>query len=926
MLSLKNISKDYYIGKPKSRNYQVVHALKDVSIDFRESEFVAILGQSGCGKTTLLNIIGGLDAYTSGDLIINNVSTKDYKDKDWDAYRNHSIGFIFQSYNLIPHQSVLANVELALTLSGVSKEERKNRAIEALTQVGLEDKIYSKPNQLSGGQMQRVAIARALVNNPDIILADEPTGALDSKTSVQVMDILKSISKNKLIIMVTHNPSLAEKYATRTVKLFDGEIVSDSKPYKISDIEPKKEETEDKTHMSFTTALSLSVRNLLTKKARTGLVSFAGSIGIIGIAMILSMSTGFQNYINRVQEDTLSSYPITIASKSNDMSTLMNLYSGNKDGDHNHDYDAVYSSNVISKLMKAMSDSVKTNNLTAFKSFLETDEEAKNIIEDGNISYSYKINLQIFKDVTSTKPLSVSIMDLESYYGDEAASVLSSNNDIWSEMIDNHEIINRQYNIIKGRMPNNYDEAIVILDEHNEINDFVLYGLGFISDEEYDSIKNNENAPQVRVEYDTILNKNFYVMPNSYYYSLENDLAVDKSKDADYLQSVLSSNDTIKLKIVGIVKPNPEAVGEVLSGTIAYQSSLTREVIKRNSASPVAKKQLENQKINVFTGQPFDKEDRTYTKTDVINYFSSLVNVSKESNLDKAECGKYIYDGLARSLAQMINENETYKEYLIKYKFSKQSAYTNYEEYKTYFNSLTFDEQMELCQGEIELYMVETFKDSLDTQNDKSTYKKNLSKLSICDLKTPRKINIYATDFANKEEIIDLITRYNNTQKSQNKDTNVITYTDYVGLLMDNISSIIDIISTVLIVFVSISLVVSSIMIGVITYISVLERIKEIGVLRAIGASKSDIKRVFTAESISIGFFSGILGIVISALLIIPANIILKSLTKISSLAVLPLGGSLILICVSVVMTFIAGLIPSQIASKKDPVVALRTE
>lgn len=920
MLSLQNISKEYYIGKKGTPTYQVVQALKNVSINFRKHEFVAILGQSGCGKTTLLNIIGGLDKYTSGDLKINNKSTKEFKDRDWDNYRNHSIGFVFQSYNLIPHLSILANVELALTLSGVSKEERKKKAIEALTKVGLKDKIYSKPNQLSGGQMQRVAIARALVNDPEIILADEPTGALDSATSVQVMDLLKEISQNKLIIMVTHNPELAKLYATRTIELFDGKVKSDSNPLvRMPPIKEKKTNGK-RPHMSFFTALSLSVRNLLTKKARTFLVSFAGSIGIIGIAAILSMSSGFQAYIDRVQEETLSSYPISLTSETNDMSSLIEMFT-KVDEDPDHELDAVYSNNIMSKLRAAMQNSIRVNNLKAFKEYLETDAEVGEVISSANIKYYYDLDIQMYKSDDHNRLLTIDPMG-------SSSNVMYSSMEIWSQMIDNDDLIKKQYDIVEGALPTKYDEIAIVLDENNEITDLTLYTLGLITREQYQELLNNENAPAIKISYDTIMNNSYVMFPNSDYYKMNGDKADNMRNDSEYLETVFNNNErVINLRVSGIIKPKKESVGKAISGTVAYRSSLITNMIDRINDSKVVKYQKEHPTINVFTGNEFTNKE--YKKADVINYLESIINDSQ----NKSTYANYIYDGLGRDYINLFENNseENVKTTLTVLIYNAKIRDT-YELARLYANKLydmyvmgktdsTYTDNL------INILVTSVLKSQLDDYFDKESYEKNLKTLGVCDISSPSRIDLYAYDFANKEAIVDMIDKYNDTSKATlGNDDNVINYTDYVGLIMSSVSMIIDIISIVLIVFVSISLVVSSIMIGVITYISVLERIKEIGILRAIGASKRDIKRVFTAESISIGFFSGTIGIIVTCLIIIPANLILKGLTNISNLAVLPIGGAIILIAISVLMTFIAGLIPAQIASKKDPVVALRTE
>lgn len=927
MLALDKITKDYYIGKKNTSSFQVVHALKNVSINFRKCEFVSILGQSGCGKTTLLNIIGGLDHYTSGDLKINGISTKEYTSRDWDNYRNHSIGFIFQSYNLIPHQNVLENVELALTLSGVGKEERKKRAIEALTTVGLADKIYSKPNQLSGGQMQRVAIARALVNDPEIILADEPTGALDSETSVQIMELLKNISKDKLIIMVTHNPDLAKQYSTRIIELFDGEVQNDSNPFKECEQKEVKETNNKKPHMSFFTALGLSIRNLLTKKARTSLVSFAGSIGIVGIALILSMSSGFQAYIDRVQEETLSSYPISITSKTNDMTSLMEMFM-DIDEDVDHEMDAVYSNNILSKMRESLLNSVRINNLNAFKTFLTEDESVSEVIKSENIKYYYGLDLKLYNSKNHNKTLSSGMIQ---GFGDMGS--MMSSMETWSQMIDNDDLISRQYDVVYGKMPTNYNEAVIILDSNNEIADLTLYNLGFITDEQYQELLNDSSKPSIKIPYEQILKETYVLFPNSDYYKLEKVesgtetgeeryRAVDMRGDTNYMEQVFADESrVINLKISGIIKPKPETVGEVLSGTVGYKSQLVTEMINRINNSDVVRYQVEHQNIDVFSGNDF--AEKKYNKASVLTYLASIINDTNH----KTEYAEYIYNGLGDKYIKLFegDENQVKKD-LAKLLLATGMAETEEEANKTVdtiywgYKNLPSDTFKEL--------MITTIlKTQLDDYYESNSYKSNLTKLGFCDLSTPTRIDLYAYDFANKEAIVKLIDDYNkNAKNNANGEENVINYTDYVGLMMSSVSTIIDIISIVLIVFVSISLVVSSIMIGVITYISVLERIKEIGVLRAIGASKRDIKRVFTAESISIGFLSGVIGILVTLIIIIPANIILKSLTDISNLAQLPILGALILIGISVLMTFIAGLLPANLASKKDPVIALRTE
>lgn len=922
MLSLEKISKDYYIGKKNTETFQVVHALKEVSIKFRKCEFVSILGQSGCGKTTLLNVIGGLDHYTSGDLKINGVSTKEFKDRDWDNYRNHSIGFIFQSYNLIPHQNVLENVELALTLNGVNKNERKKRTIEALEMVGLGDKIYSKPNQLSGGQMQRVAIARALINNPDIILADEPTGALDSETSVQVMELLKKISEKKLIIMVTHNPNLAKKYSTRIIELFDGSIKSDSNPVRVlPPIRKSKKSKIKNPHMSFTTALGLSIKNLLTKKARTSLVSFAGSIGIIGIALVLSMSSGFQGYIDRVQEETLSSYPISITSQTNDLSSLMEMFM-DIDKDVDHEMDAVYSNNIMSKIRDSMINSIRINNLKDFKTFLDNDERAKEVITKENVKYYYGLDLQIYKSDDHRNLLSTNLMS-----NNMVNAMMNSNTTTWAQMIDNDDLINRQYDVVYGKMPSNYDEVVIILDENNEIPDMTLYSLGLLTSEQYEELLNNGDLPPIKISYEDIVKHKYVVFPNSDYYVLGENRAINKRGDLDYMESIFNDeNRVINLNISGIIRPKEETVGTVLQGAIGYKSQLVEEMVKRINDSEVVKYQFAHQDIDIFSGNTF--ENKEYNKDSILVYLASLIDDENNKNT----YASYIYDGLGDYYMSLFaGEEETVKGNLAQLLIYMGTS-SNIEEATVLANQLyqiyKFATVNDAAKDAFIEAMIRTsLKTELDNYYDLASYKDNLRILGVCDLDTPTRVDLYAYDFANKEAIVSLIDEYNDeVTKVLNKEENVINYTDYVGLMMSSVSTIIDIISIVLIVFVSISLVVSSIMIGVITYISVLERIKEIGILRALGASKKDIKRVFTAESITIGFLAGAVGILITVIIIIPANMILKVLTGISGLAHLPLLGALILIGISVLMTFIAGLLPANIASKKDPVVALRTE
>ena len=868
MLQLKNITKKYLSGDNE------VNALKGINLEFRESEFVSILGQSGSGKTTLLNIIGGLDRYTSGDLVINGKTTKEFKDKDWDTYRNHSVGFVFQSYNLIPHQTVLSNVELALTISGVSKEERKRRAKEALEKVGLGDQLNKKPNQMSGGQMQRVAIARALVNDPDILLADEPTGALDSQTSEQVMEILKEISKDRLIIMVTHNPNLAEKYSSRIIRLLDGNITDDTNPYHASekDIEKakNKKEKSGKASMKFGTAVRLSLNNLMTKKGRTFLTAFAGSIGIIGIALILSLSHGMQSYIDRVEEDTLSSYPITIQESTIDMSSMMESMMGS-DEEVEHEDGKIYSREIVNEILETVSTKVQTNNLEAFKTFLESGEsDIKNYTN--SIQYGYDLDLNIYNqdengDIQQVNP---SIVFNELGFGQmievqqESSSMFSggttlTSTDVWTELLDNQELLESQYDVLAGRWPTNYNEVVLIVDENNEISDYTLYSLGIkdISElsEAMDKIKNGEeletSSETESYSYDDILNYKFKVLLNTDYYKKVGNAWQDMSDDTEYMKQIVQNAEEIS--IVGIIKPNGETVTSSGAGLVGYNKDLKEYVINKINETEIVKEQKANPNVNVFTGIEF------------------------------AEGSNNSFD------------------------FSQLS-----DEQKAYIATLSQEELAELMQ---------TY-----SENANATYDSNLTKLGVVDLNKPSTINLYPKDFDSKDMITNIISDYNDKQTQEGKEENVINYTDLVGIMMSSVSTIIDVISYALIAFVGISLVVSSIMIGIITYISVLERTKEIGILRSIGASKKDVSRVFNAETLIVGLVAGLLGIGVTILLNIPINIIINMLVGITGIAKLPVGGAIILVVISVVLTMIAGLIPARFAAKRDPVEALRSE
>mgnify|MGYP000603038645 FL=1 len=895
MLELNYIKKDYVSGST------TVSALKGINLRFRDCEFVSILGQSGCGKTTMLNIIGGLDKYTSGDLKINGVSTKNYKDRDWDFYRNNSIGFVFQSYNLIPHQTVLSNVELALTLSGVSKAERKKRAIEALEKVGLGEQIHKKPNQMSGGQMQRVAIARALVNNPDILLADEPTGALDTETSIQIMELLKEISKDRLIIMVTHNPELAKDYSTRIVRLLDGVITDDSDPYSLEDMEAdirakeaakvktsekkiKKSGKKQKTSMSFFTALSLSFNNLMTKKTRTILTAFAGSIGIIGIAMILSISNGIQLYIDRVQRDTLSSYPITLQAEAIDISSMVSSMTGNSDSEEHEDKSKIYSNDIMGDMINTMVKEVKSNNLSEFKKYIENgSSDIKSYVSD--IQYSYDVPLNIYMKDTSNgvEQLNPGTM-FDSIYGEGATSASSSmssgmgmgmfsNSSVWNQLLGNQQVLDEQYDVLAGHWPENFNEVVLVADKNNEVDDYTLYSLGLKDPEEVRTLfkkmmvgESYETKKDISYTFDEILDTEFkLVMPTDMYkYNDVTGTWDDYSKDDKYMTNVV--NNGTDIKVCGIIRPNDDAVSTSLSSGIGYTAKLTEYIIEEVKNSEIAKAQLADTSVDVFTGVPFDNDRNTEITMDDVNAYMATLSPEESAQMQAMTSG------------------------------------------------MSDDQILQL------------FSASLKARTTDATLDSNKSKLGITDLDTPSQIDIYATDFDSKEKVQNIIKDYNKLQQDDGKEENVINYTDYVGIMMSSVSTIINAISYVLIAFVAISLIVSSIMIGIITYISVLERTKEIGVLRSIGASKKDVSRIFNAETLIEGFVSGALGIVVTLLLCIPANALIKHLTDISNVAQLPVAGGVILIIISMFLTFIAGLIPAKLAAKKDPVVALRSE
>lgn len=848
MLELKKISKVYHTAGLTQK------ALDDVSIIFRKNEFVSILGQSGSGKTTMLNIIGGLDNYTDGDLIINGISTKKYKNRDWDVYRNHRVGFVFQSYNLIPHQTALQNVELALTLSGVGKEERRKRSIAVLKKVGLEKQINKKPNQMSGGQMQRIAIARALVNDPDILLADEPTGALDSETSIQVMNLLKEIAKDKLVIMVTHNPELANLYSTRIVKLLDGKIVDDSNPFDGKEELKENKKKSKKSKMGFLTALSLSLNNLMTKKGRTLLTAFAGSIGIIGIALILSLSNGIQNYISKTEKETLGSYPLTISKESVDISSMLLSFMGNGKKE-TYDDDLIHSKNIMGDMFSSITEDVKINDLASFKKFIENDKkEINDYVTD--IVYGYNIKLNLYKNdpdkIVRVNPTTVlDAIGMGTSNISSAYSGMMGSYDVFTELLDNQDFNESQYDLVAGNWPKEYNELVIILNSNNEISDYTLYSLGLLDQDDLKKQFNNMISGE-KVEFENktfskeeLLKLTYKLVLNTDFYKKTNGVWIDKSNDEEYMKKVLKNS--LDLKVVGIIKPNEESVIDSGYGLVGYTHSLWEKMITEINKSDIAKEQIKNKEKNIFTGKKF------------------------------SESAKFDMKNLSKDQLKAIQS---------------------------------------MSQEELSAY-IETFSNYAS-----STYEQNLNLLGIADLENPDSINIYPKDFDAKESITDIIDEFN---KGKSED-DTIQYTDMFGVMMSSVSSIVNVISTVLIAFVAISLFVSSIMIAIITYISVIERTKEIGILRAIGASKKDISRVFNAETLIEGACAGIMGILVTCLINIPVNIIIKEALNITGIASLPYAGAIILIIISIILTLIAGLIPSRMASKKDPVVALRSE
>ena len=934
MLQIKNISKQYKTGD------LVQTALDDVSLNFRDNEFVAILGPSGSGKTTLLNIVGGLDRYDSGDLIINGISTKKYKDRDWDSYRNHTIGFVFQSYNLIPHQNILSNVELALTISGISKSERRKRAKEALQKVGLGDQLHKRPNQMSGGQMQRVAIARALVNDPDILLADEPTGALDSETSLQVMDLLNEVAKDRLVIMVTHNPELAEKYANRIVKLADGKITGDTNPFEIQETAKEPEHKNmGRSSMSFVTALALSFNNLRTKKGRTILTSFAGSIGIIGIALILSLSNGVNLYIDSIQRSTMTSYPIQIDAQTIDLSSIIDARRNARSNDKvTHDKNAVYSDNSQLEAVSKMSTSFTKNNLTDFKKYLDNPKsEIHQYVGDNGIVYSYATKFDVYSyDSNDTlvnadgstlkdqKDQTITFGGMEFGTTDGAMAMIGGGTSLFEEILPDPDTktisnaVKENYDLIYGEYPTAYNELVMILDENNELPVTALYQLGFLPVDEYKSISHKiekgeeTEIPEHQLSYSDICAKEFYLMPDCDYFV--------KNRFGNY-DNISSDNEQIKkklekavvLKVTGIIRQKDDSDNMLIKQPMGYTKLLTDYLMDYTDNSTIVKAQKANEDINVISGMAFEPKSDSEKIKDVKKYIQKL-GISDKANMYMSLMASMALSGKTSetsvpSEVSMTPEQIAQIQAVAQQK--AQSAPTTEEGM-----AKAFDEYMKNPDDEtlISIY---------DRYISTGSYEDNLSKMGVVSEDAPSSISIYADSFENKDLISQCIENYNKTVEEENK----ITYTDYVGLLMSSVTTIINVISYVLIAFVAVSLVVSSIMIGIITYISVLERTKEIGILRAIGASKRNISQVFNAETFIIGLFSGLMGIGITLLLLIPINEIIHAIADNTSInAVLPLNGAVILVILSVILTLIGGLIPSKKAAKKDPVTALRTE
>lgn len=986
MLEIRNIVKNYETGS------ETVHALKGVSIAFRESELVSILGQSGCGKTTLLNIIGGLDQYTSGDLIINGQSTKQYKSADWDIYRNHSVGFIFQSYNLIPHQSVLSNVELALTLSGVSKAERRRRAKEALEKVGLGNQLNKRPNQMSGGQMQRVAIARALVNDPDILLADEPTGALDSETSIQIMELVKEIAKDRLVIMVTHNPELAEKYSTRIVKLLDGQIVGDSDPF-----DPAKEpahsevrKTEvtkgQKTSMSFLTALSLSKNNLMTKKGRTFLTSFAGSIGIIGIALILSLSNGVQEYINSVERSTLASFPVSIQHETVDYTSLMTSMMNVRDNaEENRDPDRIYTNDISTEMMKTMLSEMQTNNLAEFKEYLESDPDGISAsIEE--IQYSYDSNLYIYGhsadgDIMQINPSTVmsammgqsmadNVSQMTNTYSSLMGSSSMSSYDAFRELLST-DMLKTEYEVLAGRLPEAYNEVVVLVTDRNELSDVTLYTLGLRDQGELEGMMSSVMAGEsfdldtgdLSFSYDDLMGMEFSMLTAPEFYQKNDDGTwTDMRSDSEFMEQ--AAENGLKLKVVGILKPDADSlISSTNSGGIGYTHALTEYMIDKTNSSELVKAQKENPDVDVFTGIEFPKadeeEEQPMSQSEAMEMLTGMLTEEQRTKINEGIMAALTEEQQAQIQSAMMGmvSDEQMNSIMMGVLTPEQltqlqsgadvnSLLTDAQKAQMSAQiaaSLTAEQNAELSammNGMVDptkmytIFMQVLTTDQLrqlmdmtkEPETTDATYDGNLKLLGVAELSEPSSMKIYATDFESKEKITQLIEKYNDSKIADDNQADVINYTDYVGLMMSSVSDIINAISYIMIAFVAISLIVSSIMIGIITYISVLERTKEIGILRAMGASKRDISNVFNAETLIVGFSAGVIGIAVTLLLNIPINIIIENITGIANVALLPWQGGVILVVISMLLTLIAGLVPAGVAAKKDPVEALRTE
>ncbi len=1005
MLELKNIRKDYPAGS------DTVHALKGISLRFRENEFVSILGPSGCGKTTMLNIIGGLDSYSGGDLVINGRSTKDYRDRDWDSYRNHSIGFVFQSYNLIPHQTVLQNVELALSLSGVGKAERRRRAKQALEEVGLGNQLKKKPSEMSGGQMQRVAIARALVNNPDIILADEPTGALDTQTSVQVMDILKEVAKDRLVIMVTHNPELAEKYSTRIIRMLDGNILDDSAP--MTDLEAaaeakrearKQENTkrEKKPSMSMGTSFGLSLKNLFTKKGRTVLTSFAGSIGIIGIALIFAVSQGMTTYIDTIQEETLSSYPLTLEAQHMDVGSLLETFIGKATSTGNHENDAVYQKAMVYDLINSLGAmETEENDLKAFKEYVETERQNPDspLYEAINgVQYTYDLEMPIYTqsvDGTILQSDSQALMQslLMEYFGADLSSMLNlsesmgfgadssslaslspmgSSMVLWQEMLPGDDgklispLLEKQYDLVYGSWPNQYDEIVLVVDKNNEIDDMTLYALGLKSKDDIDALANaafsqtTVELEELKWSYEEICDMEFRaVLPSACYSYDESTGCYTDLRESQAGLKYLYDN-AVPLKVSGIIRPNEDSISTMLTGTIGYTSKLTEYIIDHAKESPAVQAQLDSPAVDIFSGLPFRENTGNLSApekvTEFRNYIAALDEAGKANAyvkimslpsqqeleamvsqtmgaMTRADMEQAMLQALT---SQMGMDADTVEEYITTMSdedITQLFTQMVQEQIKQQYAEAAAQQLAELTTEQLSMALeaalpgftqeqMAQYYDAVLEFSD-SSYESNLKKLGYVDLQSPATVNLYASSFEHKDVIEDAIADYN----ASRDDFQQITYTDYVGLMMSSVTAIINAITYVLVAFVAISLVVSSIMIGVITLISVQERTKEIGILRAIGASKKNVSSMFNAETVIIGFTSGALGVGITYLLCIPINLILHHLTGIGNLnAILPPEVAAILVGISVLLTLFAGIIPSRSAAKKDPVVALRTE